>query len=119
MLDVAATREGFQDRMISDKGFVRSKNSLTDGPIKEMSQSLLRTVVITGHLDIQPEQWIIRSDEVTWVYILLDKNLLDFSDAQTSRRKISAQTQRTRRKINCESCSKSRITLRPELIAMQ
>ncbi len=57
MLDIAAAGEGFRDRIISDIGFVRS---LADGLTKSMSQSASQSVVATGSLRVEPEQWIIR-----------------------------------------------------------
>lgn len=60
MLDIAAAREGFRDKVISDIGFVRSSKNVADGLTKAMSQAMLQTVIVTRRLDIQPEQWIIR-----------------------------------------------------------
>lgn len=65
MLDIAAAREGFRDKIISDIGFVRSGNNIADGLTKSLSQAVLRDVVTSGHLDVKPEQWIVRSEEVT------------------------------------------------------
>ena len=61
MLDIAAAREGFRDRIISDIGFVRSKANLADGLTKPMQQAALQTVLATGQLHISVEQWIIRT----------------------------------------------------------
>eukprot|EP00171_Calliarthron_tuberculosum_P020652 IDg20652t1 len=47
MLDIAAAREGFCNRIISDIGFVRSKANLADGLTKSMSQAALQRVVST------------------------------------------------------------------------
>ncbi len=60
MLDIAAAREGFRDKLISDIGFVSSSKNLADGLTKSMSQSALQEVVSTGFLSVHPEQWIIR-----------------------------------------------------------
>lgn len=61
MLDIAAAREGFADKTISDIGFVRSSENLADGLTKSMSQGALRDVVATGTFEVHPEQWIIRN----------------------------------------------------------
>ena len=61
MLDIAAAREGFRDKVISDIGFVRSSQNLADGLTKKMAQAALQAVLSTGSLDIKPEQWIIRN----------------------------------------------------------
>jgi len=60
MLDIAATREGFRNKVISDIGFVRSSNNLADGLTKAMSQAALQQVISTGRINVTPEQWIIR-----------------------------------------------------------
>ncbi len=60
MLDIAAAREGFRDKVISDIGFVRSSHNLADGLTKSMSQAALQRVVSNGSLRVEPEQWIIR-----------------------------------------------------------
>lgn len=60
MLDIAATREGFRNKVISDIGFVRSSKNLADGLTKAMSQAALQHVISTGRISISPEQWIIR-----------------------------------------------------------
>lgn len=62
MLDIAAAREGFRDRLISDIGLVRSGNNIADGLTKGMSQVALRHAVSTGYLHANPEQGIIRSE---------------------------------------------------------
>lgn len=61
MLDIAAAREAFRDKTISDIGFVRSSHNIADGLTKAMSQASIRQVIATGHLSIMPEQWIIRN----------------------------------------------------------
>ncbi len=59
MLDIAAAREGFRHRLISDIGFIRSSKNLGDGLTK--SQTALQDAVSTGLLFFRPEQWIIRN----------------------------------------------------------
>ena len=65
MLDIAAAREGFRDRVISDIGFVRSHDNVADGLTKQMSQAVLKNVISSGTLAVRPVQWIVRSEEVT------------------------------------------------------
>ncbi len=60
MLDVAAAREGFQSKLISDIGFVRSSHNLADGLTKPIQQSALQTALSTSTLAVQSEQWIVR-----------------------------------------------------------
>ena len=60
MLDIAAAREGFRDKVISDIGFVRSSKNVADGLTKPMSQAVLHRVITTGTLAIATEQWIVR-----------------------------------------------------------
>ena len=61
MLDIAAAREGFREKIISDIGFVRSSCNVADGLTKPMQQRSLQAVLMTGRLDVNPEQWIIRN----------------------------------------------------------
>jgi len=61
MLDIAAAREGFRDRVISDIGFVRSTHNLADGLTKPMQQAALQAVLKSGRLTTHAEQWIIRN----------------------------------------------------------
>ena len=61
MLEIAAAREGFRDKVISDIGFVRSSLNTADGLTKAMQQGFLQKVPMTGRLDVMPEQWIIRN----------------------------------------------------------
>jgi len=61
MLDIAAAREGFRDRVISDIGFVRSSHNLADGLTKPMQQAALQSVLKSGKLTTRAEQWIIRN----------------------------------------------------------
>lgn len=60
MLDIAAAREGFRDKVISDIGFVRSSHNIADGLTKSMSQAALQNAVSSGELNVVPEQWIVR-----------------------------------------------------------
>ena len=50
MLDIAAAREGFWDKIISDIGFIRSSSNKADGLTKSMSQAALQAAVSTGML---------------------------------------------------------------------
>ena len=61
MLDIAAAREGFRDKIISDIGFICSSSNIADGLTKSMSQAALQAAVSTGMLSVKPEQWIIRN----------------------------------------------------------
>ena len=61
MLDIAAAREGFKSKEISNIGFVRSSHNIADGLTKAMNQSSFRKVLESGMLDIVPEQWIVRN----------------------------------------------------------
>ena len=60
ILDIAAAREGFRDKVISDIGLIRSRKNLADILTKPMNQAMLREVLSTGNLSVEPEQWIIR-----------------------------------------------------------
>ena len=48
MLDIAAAREGFRDKVISNICFVRSSSKIADGLTKVMQQSSLQKVLMTG-----------------------------------------------------------------------
>lgn len=61
MLDIAAAREVFRDRIISDTFFVRSSNNLANGLTKSMQQAALQLALRTGKIYARPEQWIIRN----------------------------------------------------------
>lgn len=61
MLDIAAVREAFREKTISDIGFVRSSHNVADGLTNAMSQKLLHQILKTGFLDLHIEQWIIRN----------------------------------------------------------
>ena len=61
MFNIAAAREGFKAKAISDIGFVRNSKNTADGLTKVMSQANLHHVLATGRLHAEPEQWIIRS----------------------------------------------------------
>lgn len=67
MLDIAAAREGFRDKTISDIGFVRSSYIIADGLTKAMSRSALQKVFVRGRLTLSPEKWIIRKLHVTLI----------------------------------------------------
>ena len=60
MLDIAAAREGFQNKVISNVGFVRCDQNMTDGLTQAMKQKALQNVISIGELNVQPEQWILR-----------------------------------------------------------
>lgn len=55
MLGVAAAREGFRDRVISDICLVRSSQIIGDGLTTYMSQSPFRNFNVTGQLNEKPE----------------------------------------------------------------
>lgn len=61
MLDIASVREAVREKVISDIGFVRSSRNIADGLTKNMSQKQLFTVLRSGFLELQIEQWIIRN----------------------------------------------------------
>ncbi|CAN8072966.1 unnamed protein product [Agarophyton chilense] len=61
MLDIAAARQGFKTKAISDIGFVRSSHNVADGLTKTMHQAALKNILRTGSLQIKPEQWVIRN----------------------------------------------------------
>jgi len=61
MLDIAAAREGFRDRVISDIGFVRSSENLADGLTKPMHQAAIQSVLKSGKLLPRAAQWIVRN----------------------------------------------------------
>ena len=60
ILDIAAAKEGFESKDISDIGFVRSNCNLADGLTKRMKQASLLELMKTCKLSIRPEQWIVR-----------------------------------------------------------
>lgn len=62
MLDIAATLEGFHDRVISDISFGRSSANFPDGLKRPVAQQELRDVVASGHLFFKPEQFFLRSE---------------------------------------------------------
>lgn len=61
MLDIAAAREGFRDKIISDIVFVRTNQNIADGLTKPKLQAALQRVLSSGILSSKPEQWIIRN----------------------------------------------------------
>ena len=56
MLDIAAAREGFRDKVISENGFVRSASNIADGLKKPKQQRSLQNMMLSGRLDVTPEQ---------------------------------------------------------------
>ena len=46
MLDIAAAREGFRGKVISDIGFMRSSKNIADGLTKSMSQAALEAAYL-------------------------------------------------------------------------
>lgn len=60
MLDIATAREGFREKLISGIGFVRGNANLADRLTKAMIQAVLRNVFMSGYLEVQPKQWIVR-----------------------------------------------------------
>lgn len=56
MLDIAAAREGFHDRVISDIGFVRNSHNLADGLTKRMSLAPLLSIFKSGELSLKPKK---------------------------------------------------------------
>jgi len=61
MIHIAAAREGFRDKVISDIGLVRTNNNIADSLTKGMCQAALQNILKTGKLIITPVQWIIRN----------------------------------------------------------
>lgn len=62
MLDIAATKEAFRANCISDIAFVRSTNKLAVGLTKVMSHAAPKSLLGTGLLDVNTEQWIIHRE---------------------------------------------------------
>jgi len=60
LIYIAAAREGFKSKVISDIGFVRSSNNIADGLTMSMNQAGLQAVMASSRLDMRPDQWIIR-----------------------------------------------------------
>lgn len=58
MLDISATRQDFKRHEVSDIGFVRSEENISDGLTKSRDQGKLRAC-LSGTLQVVPEQWII------------------------------------------------------------
>lgn len=65
MLHIAAALEGFRDKFIYEIGFVRSGNNVADSLAKYMNQEKLCNVISPGHLEVETEQWIVRSEDGT------------------------------------------------------
>lgn len=61
MPDITAARLVYHDGINSDIGLVRSNNELSDVFTKLMSQSALRDTVCNAHLNLNNDQWIVRS----------------------------------------------------------
>lgn len=61
MLDIAAAREGFRDKLISYAGFVRSSHNLADGLTNYMPQAALRSAILSDNRQAPPEQRIIHN----------------------------------------------------------
>lgn len=64
ILEIAAAREGFNNKTISDIGFIRSTANIADDLTKQMEQAIIMTVVSSGKLDVVPEQWIVLNDAI-------------------------------------------------------
>eukprot|EP00171_Calliarthron_tuberculosum_P006992 IDg6992t1 len=60
MIDIAAAREAYKTREISNIGHVPSANNLADGLTKRMLQASLLKLLYTGKLTIEVTQWILR-----------------------------------------------------------
>ena len=60
MLDVYAARQGYKQQDISNIGFVRSNQNISDRLTTSMNQEALRNAITSGKLSIEVEQWIIR-----------------------------------------------------------
>lgn len=63
ILDIAAAREVFLDKGISDIGFVRSGKNVSDGLTKSIIQAILRREVFSGQFEVKTDQSIVRSGE--------------------------------------------------------
>jgi len=61
MIDIAAAREMYKSREVSDIGHVKSEENLADGLTKKMSQAALLRLLKTGTLDIAVTRWIVRA----------------------------------------------------------
>ena len=61
LLDITAAREGFRDKVTSDIGYVRSASNIADRLKKPMQQRSLQDMMLSGRLDVTPEQWIVRN----------------------------------------------------------
>ena len=65
MIDIAAARNAFKEEVISDIGLFRSADNIADGLTKEMQQASIRSMMVTGKLDVRPVQWIVRPGETS------------------------------------------------------
>lgn len=66
MLDIAAAHEQFRVMDVSDIGLVRSADNLGDGLTKSMQQAILRDVIGSGKLMVNPFQMIISPPLKKW-----------------------------------------------------
>lgn len=62
MLDNAAIREGFRDKLISDICFVRINANIADGLTILINQASLQIILSNGFIVVQPKQWIARTE---------------------------------------------------------
>lgn len=69
VINIAASREAFRERIISDIGFVCSTKNIADCLIKTMNQPALRTVLRNGTLHTEAYQWIVRDSQEGNYYI--------------------------------------------------
>lgn len=60
MLGIAAARQGFRDKVISNIGFVRSNNNIADVLTKPTQREVLRDALTTGKMNLAVKQRIIR-----------------------------------------------------------
>ena len=56
MLDIAAAREGFKIKTISDITFIQSSQNIADGLTESMTQAILRKIMAISHRATVPEQ---------------------------------------------------------------
>lgn len=63
MIDIAAAREGFRDKVISDIELVRINDNIADGLTKKISRSIIQQMMNSSRLDYECVQWIIRDEE--------------------------------------------------------
>jgi hypothetical protein len=63
MIDITAVRNGYNDKELSDVGFVRTEYNTADAFTKIGYCEALETIVKTGICDLPIEQWVIRGNE--------------------------------------------------------